>query len=54
MEASPLVLSSIWGVRMNSVGPLESLIMIVAGLVSLGVPVATLVFVILIYRNTRK
>lgn len=39
---------------MNSVGPLESLLMIVAGLLSIGVPIATLVFVILIYRNTRK
>jgi hypothetical protein len=32
----------------------ELVIMIVVGLISIGVPIATLVLVVLIYRNTRK
>lgn len=39
---------------MNGIGPFELLIVLVIGLFSFGVPIATLVLVILIYRNTRK
>jgi hypothetical protein len=39
---------------MNQIGPVEVFVMIFAGIFSVGIPVATLVLVILIYRNTRK
>ena len=39
---------------MNSIGPFELVITMVVGTLSIGVPIATLVLVILIYRNTRK
>ena len=38
----------------SAIGPYESLMVLVIGLISFGVPIATLVLVILIYRNTRK
>jgi hypothetical protein len=39
---------------MFGVGVMELLLMLVIGTISIGVPVATLVLVVLIYRNTRK
>jgi hypothetical protein len=39
---------------MFGVGIFELLMMLVLGLVAFGIPVAILVFVVLIYRNTRK
>jgi hypothetical protein len=39
---------------MTGIGFFELVIMLVVGLISIGVPIATLVLVILIYRNTRK
>ena len=44
-----------WEVHiMFGIGPLELLVMLLALTFSIGVPVATLVLVVLIYRNTRK
>jgi hypothetical protein len=39
---------------MTGIGPFELLMMFVAGILSVVVPLATLILVILIYRNTRK
>jgi hypothetical protein len=39
---------------MSEIGPVEVFVMIFAGIFSIGIPIATLVLVILIYRNTRK
>jgi hypothetical protein len=39
---------------MFGIGPMELLLLLVWSVFSIGVPVATLVFVVLIYRNTRK
>jgi hypothetical protein len=39
---------------MFGVGIVELLIMLLVGVVSFGVPIATLVLVYMIYRNTRK
>jgi hypothetical protein len=39
---------------MIAFGFFEALIAVLMGIVSLGIPVATLVLAILIYRNTRK
>lgn len=42
------------GFRMFGIGVVELLFMALMALVTVGIPVATLVFVFLIYRNTRK
>lgn len=39
---------------MFGIGIFELLIMLLMAIVSIGIPVAILVFVVLIYRNTRK
>jgi hypothetical protein len=39
---------------MFGVGVVELLIMLLMAVFTIGIPVATLVFVILIYRNTRR
>jgi hypothetical protein len=39
---------------MAGIGIFELAIMLIVGLFSFGVPIATLVLVVLIYRNTRK
>lgn len=39
---------------MSSIGPIELLIMLFVAAVSFVIPIATLVFVILIYKNTKK
>jgi len=39
---------------MFGIGPLELLLMVFSMTVAVGVPIATLVLVVLIYRNTRK
>jgi hypothetical protein len=39
---------------MSGIGVFELLMMLFMAVVSLGIPIATLVFGILIYKNTRK
>ncbi|MGD9635096.1 MAG: hypothetical protein AB7G28_03715 [Pirellulales bacterium] len=39
---------------MNGIGPVELLMVLAIGLFTFGIPVATLVLVILIFRNTRN
>jgi hypothetical protein len=40
--------------NMGDMGVAELLLMLLVTIVSMGIPIATLVFVILIYKNTRK
>ena len=39
---------------MSNIGVAELVVMVLAGFMAFGIPIAILVLVILIYRNTRK